>query len=216
MVRSRRIEYSDVIPCITSCGAGVKRKAVDSTHGGIDMRHFAFLILALLLSGCFTIASMTYDVATDERSIGKQADDAGIWSTIKGGLLQSDVSGTGDMHVFCHNGIVVLAGVVEHGSEAGKEAVKIARRTQGVRKIHTYFLKSQPDPLTDFAIKEKIHFKMVEDFDLTAGQVDMAVIDGHVVLVGVVDSRAKTKKIIAIARTTTGVRAVKSFIQTQR
>lgn len=41
----------------------------------------------------------------------------------------------------------------------------------------------------------------------------MTVIDGHVVLVGVVDSNAKAQKIIAIARATKGVKAVKSFIQ---
>jgi osmotically-inducible protein OsmY len=54
---------------------------------------------------------------------------------------------------------------------------------------------------------------MVGDSDLMAAQVDMTAIDGHVVLVGVVSSRAKVEKIIAIARATDGVKAVKSFIQ---
>ncbi len=41
----------------------------------------------------------------------------------------------------------------------------------------------------------------------------MTVIDGHVVLVGVVSSSARLNKIIAIAHATKGVKAVKSFIQ---
>ena len=179
------------------------------------MEAIVLLSLALFLSGCLTIASQTYDVATDERSLATQADDAQIWSTIKGELLQSEVEGTGYIHVFCYRGVVVLAGEVPHGSGAGKEAVKIAHQVPGVRKIETYFLPSQPFPPRDFEIKEKIYFKMVKDRDLKADQVDLAVIDGHVVLVGVVDSRAKVKKIVAIAHSTTGVKAVKSYIQIQ-
>lgn len=54
---------------------------------------------------------------------------------------------------------------------------------------------------------------MVGDSDLRVDQVDMTVIDGHVVLIGVVSSSAKVNRIIAIAHATKGVKAVKSFIQ---
>jgi osmotically-inducible protein OsmY len=181
----------------------------------IDMKQFVLLILAVLLSGCFTIASQSYQAATDERSMGNQIDDTVIWGKIRNDLLQSNVEGTNGISVFCHKGIVVLVGVVAHGSEAGREAVKIAHKTQGVRKVETYFLASQLSRTNDFEIKEKIHFKMVGDMDLKADQVDMAVIDGHVVLVGVVSSRAKVEKIIAIARDTKDVKVVKTFIQVQ-
>jgi osmotically-inducible protein OsmY len=55
---------------------------------------------------------------------------------------------------------------------------------------------------------------MVADSDLVAGQIDMTVIDGHVVLVGVIESSDNVKKIIDIAYATKGVKAVISFIQT--
>jgi hyperosmotically inducible periplasmic protein len=182
----------------------------------IAVEKLVFLMLVMFLSGCMTAAHVVYDVATDERPVGRQADDLEIWGTVKNDIMESGMEGTGDISVFCRNGIVVLAGVVAHGSKTGKEAVKIARGAPGVRKVETYFFPSQPSPLNDFAIKEKIHFKMVEDPELKADQIDMEVIDGHVVLVGVVNSRAKVKRIIAIAHDTTGVRAVKSFIQIQR
>ncbi len=54
---------------------------------------------------------------------------------------------------------------------------------------------------------------MVGDSDLKGDQVDMTVIDGHVVLVGVVGSSVKAEKITAIARATKSVKVVKSFIQ---
>ena len=177
------------------------------------MKQFVALIVALLFAGCIGIGKIGYDVATDERSVGKQTDDVGIWGQIKNDLLQSNVKGTDSISVFCRNGVVVLVGVVASGSQAGTEAVRIAHQVQGVKKVETYFLPSQPSRMSDFEIKEKIHFKIVGDSDLKADQVDMTVIDGHVVLVGVVDSNAKAEKIIAIARATKSVKAVKSFIQ---
>jgi osmotically-inducible protein OsmY len=179
------------------------------------MKQFLFLILAVLLTGCVGMGKTGYDVATDQRSVGKQMDDAGIWGQIKNDLLQFSVKGTDSISVFCRNGIVVLAGGVANGSEAGTEAVRIAREVQGVKKVETYFLPSQRSRTSDFEIKEKIHFKMVGDSDLKADQVDTTVIDGHVVLIGVVSSSAKADKIIAIVRATNGVRAVKSFIQVE-
>jgi osmotically-inducible protein OsmY len=183
------------------------------------MKEYVILILILFLASCCgstTMVGWGYDAATDQRSVVKQAGDTAIWGQIKNDLLQSGVKGTEQISVFCFNGIVVLAGVVAKGSEAGTEAMRIAHRVQGVKKVETFFLPSQQSQISDFEIKEKIHFKMVGDSDLMAAQVDMAVIDGDVALVGVVSSLAKVEKIIAIARATDGVKAVKSFIQVKQ
>lgn len=179
------------------------------------MKQFVLLILALLLTGCVFIGKTGYDAATDQRSVGKQVDDGEIWGQIQKDLLQSSVKGTDKISIFCRNGIVILVGVVENGSEAGREAVRICHQVQGVKKVETYFRPSQRSRFMDFKIKEKIHFKMVGDSDLKADQIDMKVLDGHVVLLGVVSSRPKVEKIIAIARATNGVKAVKSFIQVE-
>lgn len=178
------------------------------------MKPFYFLILPMLLTGCFgMVARGGYDVATDQRSVSKQIDDAGIRGQIEKDLQQSRMDEIDKITVFCRNGIVVLTGVVANNSGVGTEAVRIARKVHGVKKVETYFLPSQQSQISDFEIEEKIHYKMVGDSDLKADQVDMTVIDGHVVLIGVVSSRAKINKIIAIAHATEGVKAVKSFIQ---
>jgi hyperosmotically inducible periplasmic protein len=178
------------------------------------MKQFVVLIVTLLFAGCMTIGQTGYEAATDERSVGNQMDDAAIWAQIQADLLQSSVKGTNSISVFCRNGIVVLTGVVPKGSHAGAEALRIAHQVEGVKKVGTFFLPSQPFPISDFVIKEKIRFKMVGDSDLTADQIDMTVIDGHVVLVGVIESSDNVKRIIAIAHATRGVKAVISFIQT--
>jgi osmotically-inducible protein OsmY len=72
------------------------------------------------------MATKGYDVAPGQRSMGKQAGDAEIGGQIKKDLPQSSVNGTDKVSVFCHNGVVVLAGVVRNGSQVGTEAVRIA------------------------------------------------------------------------------------------
>ena len=177
------------------------------------MRGLAVALAALVVAGCTTVARTGYEAATDERSVATQTADTKIAATIKKNLLESSVKGTGGLDVFCRNGSVVLAGLVERGSQAGSEAVASARRVDGVRRVDTYFVPEQPSSVSDFTIKQKINAKLVGDGDLKAGQVDMSVIAGHVVLVGVVSSKEKVDKIVAHARSTDGVVVVKSFIQ---
>lgn len=177
------------------------------------LRRLVVAFLVVLVAGCTTIAKSGYEAAVDERSLAMQKADTQIALAIKKNLLQSNVKGTGGLDVFCRNGVVVLAGVVESGSEAGSEATNIARRMDGVKRVETYFLPNRPSAVNDFAIKQKINAKLIGDLDLKASQVDMSVIAGHVVLVGVVDRKEKVDKIIAHARSTDGVIAIKSFIQ---
>ncbi len=177
------------------------------------MRHLLAPLLAALLAGCLTVAKTGYETATDERSLATQKADTQIVLSTKKNFLESSVKGLGGLDVFCRNGVVVLAGVVEPGSPARSEAVNIARRVEGVKGVETYFVPNRPSALNDFTIKQKINAKLVGDTDLKAGQVDMSVLAGHVVLVGVVDRREKIEKIIAHARSIDGVVAVKSFIQ---
>jgi osmotically-inducible protein OsmY len=72
---------------------------------------------------------------------------------------------------------------------------------------------SQPDPMTDFGIKEKIKATLITDPRLIAGQVDLGVYAGHVVLVGVVDSWEKVEEFRESVRSVDGVLSVRSYIQ---
>ncbi len=98
------------------------------------------IALAFVVGGRTTVAKTGYEAATDERSLATQTADTQVSVTIKKNLLESKVKGTGGLDVFCRNGVVVLAGVVERGSQAGVEAVAIARRVDGVKRVDTYFL----------------------------------------------------------------------------
>ncbi len=160
-----------------------------------------------------TAVRETYSIATDERSVTTQAGDTAIEVQIKAALMTSPVKGTSGIDAHCRNGVVVLVGVVTPGSSAGREAVAIARRTSGVSRVETYFVNARPSWTKDFEIKELIRAVFVADPVLISGRVDIDVYGGHVVLVGVVPSRAKVDKFIEDARSVSGVVAVTSFIQ---
>ena len=175
------------------------------------------LILLGFVAGCapyVLAAKETYEVATDPRSIFTQASDTEAEVRIKAALVASPVRGTSGIDVYCRQGVVVLVGVVPPGSQAGQAAVAIARQTSGVKRVETYFVPSRPSWESDIAIKEEIRATLIADPTLISGRVDIAVFAGHVVLVGVVDSRANVQKFIADAQSVSGVVSVTSYIQT--
>jgi osmotically-inducible protein OsmY len=183
----------------------------------LKMKHMLRLTLAVALAGCAPYAlavKETYNVATDPRSVLTQATDTQAEVQIKAALLASPVRGTSGIDVYCRQGVVVLVGVVPPGSQAGQAAVNIARQTPGVSRVETYFVPSRPSWESDLAIKEQIRATLIADPALVSGRVDIAVYAGHVVLVGVVDSRANVQKFISDASSVSGVVSVTSYIQT--
>lgn len=191
------------------------RSAEASVRGWRNRRLGAALaaVLLLALSGCTLIARKGYQAATDERSLETQRADIGVVRAVKRSLRSARAAGAGDLEVFSRNGVVVLAGSTAPDSALAVEAVQLAAATEGVTRVETYFVPVQRARGSDFAIKQKIHAKLIGDGALRAGQVDMSVIGGHVVLVGVVDQPDKVDRIVAHARATDGVQATRSFIQ---
>jgi len=159
------------------------------------------------LAGCETV----YKAATEERPLSVNVDDEVITTKIKKGFFDS-VRPALALSVFCHQGLVVLAGVMAD-PQIGDKAVAVARAVEGVKRVETYFLPGQPALLQDLQITAKIKARIIGDGALRISQVDMAVVAGHAVLTGVVDRPEKIEQIIRHARAVEGVVAVKSFLQ---
>jgi len=124
------------------------------------------LMLVLVLAGCNPVvlaAKETYDVAADPRSIATQATDTEVEVQIRAALLASPVSGTSGLDVYCRQGVVVLAGLVPPGSQAGRAAVDIARQTSGVKRVEAFFVSRRPSWENDIETKEKIRALLIAD-----------------------------------------------------
>ncbi len=174
--------------------------------GGLGTKGILAAIFLVGLAGCETV----YKAATEERPLAVLVDDEVITTKIRKGFFDS-VRPALTLSVFCHQGLVVLAGVAD--PQLGDKAVAVARAVEGVKRVETYFLPGQPAPLQDLQITAKIKAKIIGDGALRVSQVDMAVVAGHAVLTGVVDRPEKIEQIIRHARAVEGVVAVKSFLQ---
>jgi osmotically-inducible protein OsmY len=175
-----------------------------------------WLGLSLAAGGCnpyVAAISATYGVATDLRPVGVQASDTEIEAAVKAALLDSPVEGTGGLRAYCRQGIVVLTGVVPPGSPAGQAAVQLAQQTPGVAQVETFFVPSAPSPAGDLEIEAAVKAAFVEDPNLFAERVDIAVYGGNVALIGVVDSQAHAEQFIAEAQGVPGVLSVRSDLQ---
>lgn len=181
----------------------------------------ALLAVGLVVAGCnpymaaVGVATSTYEAANDPRSLATQASDTEIEARISGDLLASPVPGTSALSVFCRRGVVVLTGVVPRGSDAGEAGVRIARATSGVRRVETFFVRSQPSSAEDFEIATKIKAAFVTDGEIIADDVDVRVYGGNVVLIGVVSSDAQVRRFTDDAFSVSGVVSVHSYIQVE-
>lgn len=174
----------------------------------------ALVTLALLQAGCTTAIIVTYQTLTEVRTVREQHEDTRILGTIKDELASKDGVGSAlEIHVFSYLGKVLLAGVVEPGSTVGSDAVAIARKVEGVRKIDTYYIPARPSYSRDLTVSLKLSAKIVTDLDLKRSQVDWTVLAGTVLLVGLVDDAEKAKRVVEHAKSIDNVVAVRSFIQ---
>ncbi len=167
----------------------------------------------LTLSGCTMAVLAAYDIATDARALSVQQTDAAIANTIRGELMEASLQRFLSVDVFCHQGLVVLTGVTTPGNDAGARAVAIARKQAGVRRVETYFFNERPSRLGDMSVGVRFYTRIALDTGLLLAHVDFAAINGQLVLAGVVQDQAEMEAVLRHARSVTGVKAVKSYLQ---
>ena len=170
-------------------------------------------VLALLLAGC---AGQVYSAATDDRKLSDQGADARICSSIRSSLLAKESGSLTVLDVFCHNQLVVLVGALPPNYKLAVDAVAVAKATSGVKRVETYYVAKPAQDTGDTGIALKVKAKLIADTSMTTAGTDLTVVAGNVVLVGVVEDRAKADKIVAHARSVEGVKSVKSFLQVKQ
>jgi osmotically-inducible protein OsmY len=162
-------------------------------------------LLALLLSGCAS--------SVGGRSSNDQTSDAKACQSIRSTLQAKAPGSLSVLSVLCNNQLVVIAGALPPDYKPAVEAVHIATKTPGVRRVETFFVPKAAQLTSDSAIAARIKVALTGDAGTSAAGTDLMVVAGTVVLVGMVDDQAKADRIIANAASVTGVKSVKSFIQ---
>lgn len=177
-------------------------------------------VMMFAASGCspMTPVGAIYGAAVDERSVGQQSYDRRLRTSIEAQYAQdSDVSYWGtSVYVFLAD--VYLVG--EYKTEATRDkAVQIARNTEGVRNVYTYFLpeKETTCGFTDRQeMRAKINYELYGSSGVTATNVEMAIVQCDVVLMGVVANQAEIDKAVSLVKGVDGVQNVKSYLRVLR
>lgn len=154
--------------------------------------------------------------ARSERSVFTQVDDRLLENNLRSALADTDELSGADITPHVYMGHVFLVGFVTHSDQQG-EATRAVQDVEGVRSVGAYLpvrsgeAKGGSTVASDAVIEGKVKAALA-----LAGQpvtrVDMQVLDGHVVLLGVVKSQEAVSAATSAARSVSGVTGVTSFL----
>lgn len=172
----------------------------------------SLLILCLALASvAWTPWGAIYGSARDERSVGDQATDKKISLGIKGDLADKDSKMALKVHVYCFLSHVYLVGGI-NDTAFRAFAVKTAKGTEGVKKVTDYFVPESDTTSADLELAAKVRTELIGNGDLSSTQIEQEVMNGEVVLLGMVRTKADAALAVKVAKSVKGVRKVTSFL----
>ncbi len=184
-------------------------------RGVIILCYFAVLIF---VSGCSIFGSGIYGVAEEERSNTAIYTDEKIKLTIDKRILGEEIN-VFEYATFCYNGDVYLVGEYEK-AEQKEKVLKIAHSVKGVKSVTTYLLPRKKidtyGKMDHAAISIRVHGLLIEDNDIHSTNIDVKVIQCHVILLGIVGTQSEADKAIADAKSLGGVVGVVSYLKAMR
>jgi len=154
--------------------------------------------LALLLAGC---AGQSDSSTSSTRAC----------QSIRSAVLARDAKALTVLDILCKGDLVVIAGALPPDYTLAVAAVHIARNTPGVSHVETFFVPRSEREASDSALATQLRRAVARSEDAEA--MDLTVVAGTVVLVGVVEGQAKADDLVASVGAVPGVRRVKSFLQ---
>jgi osmotically-inducible protein OsmY len=164
------------------------------------------LLADVLVAGCATT-----------QPDGEQIEDSAITTKIEAKLAGDPDVSAFNVDVDTNEGVVRLSGAVEK-PEAKAEAEKLARETEGVRRVIndiTVGERTMGDRMDDTAITASVKAKLTGDPDVAAHNVNVDTKDGVVTLRGTVKSEDAKQEAEELARNTEGVRRVQNMIEVE-
>ena len=172
------------------------------------LRNAIWLLLAALL--LYSCAPADKADRTDRPR--DQADDLDLAHRIRERLLQAPVTAVSilGLKVKVFNGHAYLVGVVDRDEQVFR-AVEIARDVGGVRSVTPYVLAGQR-AANDPALAAAVVNRLAGEPSLANSRIEVEVIRGHAVLMGMVSSPEDIRQAVTLVRTVKGVRVVKSFL----
>ena len=175
------------------------------------MNTLAILMVLPLAMGCAPAvlggaAAGGYKVATSERSVGTQYDDAAITTKINTAYVQDEILRARKIDVDTVDGVVTLSGVLDTQDKVDR-AVQLAQKTEGVQKVNNNLTVGEMtagESIDDTVLGSKIKAKLIAEPDVRSLNIDVDVSRGVVTLTGKTGTQELKDRIIQLARETEG------------
>jgi hyperosmotically inducible protein len=172
---------------------------------------YALLALSLSLLPSCTV----YNAAVDERGLGTQARDEWIEANVKKLLYDDEEVKLGDIAVHSYEGRVYLVGEYDYPRQVDR-AVKLAKSVAHVVSVQTTFWEKKEHEacgtFDDISLRTKIRTELIGRSGVTAPNVDVAVVQCNVVLLGLLGSKGEIARAVESAKSVEGSSSVKSLL----
>lgn len=178
-------------------------------------------VICLLFSGCSTSSAIrkglqtVYETAVDERSVNTLIKDKKLTALIMKEILADDMTKLLDVTVKCYFQFPFVVGHCRTLEEAGR-VVEIARRLSGNPVVPYLVKKGEKEEDCNMALNLKItaeiNARLVGDKKIFASNIYIKTVNCTPVIMGVAGSKETIKAILRHAKSTGGVKEIRSFL----
>ena len=172
-------------------------------------------LIALSGTGCgFRPYRAMAKAATSETNVLTQVDDKRLSASVREALLRNDPSQVLEITPYVFMGHVYLVGFVE--ADAQRQSVIAAvQSVGGVHTLDTYLPDKPPggsSTTSDLETKAEVKGGLALDPNEVVTRINIEVLDGHVVLLGIVSSQQAIDSAVVTAQGVSGVTGVTNFL----
>jgi len=159
--------------------------------------------------------SSAYEIAVDERSTEQQMLDAIIEGHAQAELYKHKEIRPDQITAYSYFGKLYLVGEYD-SQEQLRMVYECVDKVEGKRAvISRLYLKEDQDEhdfFADQAMYTEIRAQLTADFEVTSSPIDVEIVQGDIILLGVIADKEERDKILAHAFNTDGVNRVVSYL----
>ncbi len=180
-----------------------------------------FFIMSFSITGCTVDSAIregiktVYQVSVDERSLKNIIKDKKLTTLIMKEILTDDITKALDITVKCYFGFPFIVGQCKTLEEAGK-VVGIAKNISGKPVVPYIVKKGEKEEDCNMAIDLKItaelNARLIADKKIFASNIYVKTVNCTPVIMGVAGSTETIKAILRHAKSTGGVKDIRSFL----
>ncbi|MEZ7198208.1 BON domain-containing protein [Pseudodesulfovibrio karagichevae] len=159
-----------------------------------------------------------YETAMDERTTEQQMLDAIVAGHAQAELYKNKDIRADQITTYCYFGKLYLVG--EYDSQEQLKTIyqcmdKVEGKRQIISRLYLHDENTDSTFFSDQAKYAELRTQLMADFDVTSTPVEVQIVQGDIVLLGVIHDKAERDRIVAHAMSMEGVNRVVSYLYHQ-